>query len=84
MAKMRAVAESAVTGLVTAVLTYSLFLTPAIRLALEIRRQYPDSSFSGMVTYYAEFVVMGTSLILAMVAARLIYLRVSKSGSAQG
>lgn len=84
MAKMRAVAESAVTGLVTAVLTYSLFLTPAIRLALEIRRKYPDSSFSGMVTYYAEFVVMGTSLILAMVAARLIYLHVSKSGSAQG
>lgn len=77
MAKMKAVAESVLTGFVMAVFSYSLFITPTTRAALEIPHQYPEAWFSSMILYYAEFVVMGVSLILAAVVSRLIYRHVT-------
>ena len=76
---MKAIAESTLTGFVMAAFSYWLLITPATRAALELRRKYPEAWFSSMVTWYAAFLVIGVSLILALVASRLIYRHVIES-----
>lgn len=83
MAKMKAVAESVLTGIVMAVFSYWLFITPATRAALQIRREHPDAWFSSMITWYAAFVVIGVSVILAAVASCLIYRHVAEGSQPQ-
>ncbi len=83
MSKVKAVAESALTGFVMAALSYWLFITPATLIALTIRRKYPETWFSSMITWYAAFVVIEVSLILAVVASRLIYRHVTGTGPQQ-
>lgn len=70
---MKTIAESALAGLVTALFSYWLLITPAILAAVEIRRKYPEAWFSGLIVWYASFAVIGTSLILAAVAFRKVY-----------
>jgi glucan phosphoethanolaminetransferase (alkaline phosphatase superfamily) len=83
MSKMRAVAESVLTGIVMTAFNYWLFITPATLVALGIRRKYPEAWFSSTITWYATFVVICLSLILAAVASRRIYRYVAEADQSQ-
>ena len=72
--KLKSIVESSLVALVTVVFSYHLLISPATLMAVEIRRKYPEAWFSGLVTYYAAFAVICTSLVLAAVASRKVYL----------
>jgi hypothetical protein len=81
--KIKALFESALTGVVTALLSYYVLITPATLAALRLRRKMPDASLSSMITWYAAFGVIGVSLVLAGVACRLVYRHVAGSPTVQ-
>jgi predicted ferric reductase len=76
MMKIRAVLESVVAGVIAAIFSYSALITPAIIAALALRRKMPDAWFSGLITWYAMFIVLGVSLVIAGVACRMVYKQV--------
>jgi len=73
MMKIKAVLESVLAGVISAIFSYSALIAPAIIAASAIRRKMPDAWFSGLITWYATFIVLGVSLVIAGVACRMVY-----------
>ena len=71
--KIKAVLESVLAGVISAIFSYSALIAPAIIAASAIRRKMPDAWFSGLITWYATFIVLGVSLVIAGVACRMVY-----------
>jgi hypothetical protein len=77
--KIKAVFESILAGVVAAILCYSLLISPATVAAIAIRLKMPDAWFSGLIVWYATFVVIGVSIIIALVACRMVYKHVLRT-----
>jgi hypothetical protein len=71
--KIKAAFESILAAVISAIFSFELLDTPATLAAIAIRRKMPDAWFSGLITWYAEFVVLGVSLAIAVVAFRKVY-----------
>jgi predicted phage tail protein len=71
--KTKALVEGILAGVVSAIFCYWALITPATFAALAIRRRMPDAWFSGLITWYAMFAVIGISMVVAGVACRMIY-----------
>jgi hypothetical protein len=71
--KIKAVLESIVVGVILAILSYHELRVPAYLAAVALRRKMPDAWFSGLITWYALFVVIGISMVIAGVASRMVY-----------
>jgi uncharacterized membrane protein len=77
--KIKAVFESILVGVVLAIFSYSALISPATVAAIAIRHKMPDAWFAGLITWYAAFVVLGVSLVIAGVACRFVYKHVAGS-----
>ena len=77
--KMKAVVESILVGTISAMLSYRVLISPATIAAIAIRGKIPDAWFSGLITWYAAFFVIGISIVIAGVACRIVYRQVSRS-----
>jgi uncharacterized membrane protein YhaH (DUF805 family) len=73
--KTKAILTSALLGVVLAILCYFALIAPATVAALAIRRKMPDAWFSGLIVWYATFVVIGVSTVAASIACRMTYKR---------
>jgi hypothetical protein len=76
--KIKAVLESIGVGVILAMLSYHELNVPAYLAAVALRRKMPDAWFSGLITWYALFVVIGISIVLAGVACRMVYKHVAE------
>jgi hypothetical protein len=79
--KIKFAIESIVVGFVSIALSYRILISPATLAALSIRRKFPDAWFSGLITWYATFVVMAVAIGIGGVACRVVYKQVSGSTS---
>ncbi len=79
MMKTKSVLSSIMAGIVSAMLSYGALISPANLAAIAIRRKMPDAWFSGLITWYAMFVVGGISLVVAALAFRMVYKRTMSS-----
>jgi hypothetical protein len=77
--KIKAVLERILAGVISAIFSYSALISPATVAAIAIRHKMPDAWFSGLITWYATFVVLGVSLVIAGVACRFVYKQVAGS-----
>jgi hypothetical protein len=77
--KIKAVFESILAGVVLAIFSYSALISPATLVAIAIRHKMPDAWFSGLIEWYAMFVVLGVSLVVAGVTCRFVYKHVAGS-----
>lgn len=75
--KIKAVVESILAGIITTILSYRALRLPAELAALGLRRKMPDAWFSGLIVWYALFVVIGISIAIGGVACRMVYKRAS-------
>jgi hypothetical protein len=82
--KIKAVFEGILAGVISAILSYWVLYSPATGAAIAIRRKMPEAWFSGMIVWYATFVVIGVSIVLAGVVFRMVYKHVSGSTPRSG
>jgi hypothetical protein len=75
--KIKVVLESAVVGIVLAILSYHELRGPAYLAATALRRKMPDAWFSGLIVWYADFAVIAISIVIAGVACRMVYKHVA-------
>ena len=73
MMKIRALVEGILAGIVLAVFCYWALISPATLAAIAVRHRMPGAWFSGLVTWYAMFSVIGVSIVVAGVACRMVY-----------
>jgi hypothetical protein len=73
MMKTKALVEGILAGAVSAIFCCWALISPATLAAIAIRHKMPDAWFSGGITWYAMFAVIGVSMAVAGVACRLIY-----------
>jgi hypothetical protein len=71
--KIKAVLEAFLAAVISLTLSYRLLIVPATLAGVAIRRKMPDAWFSGLITWYALFVVVGVSMVIAGVACRIVY-----------
>jgi NhaP-type Na+/H+ or K+/H+ antiporter len=71
--KIKAVHEGILAGLISAVLSYSALISGATVTAIAMRRKLPDAWFSGLIVWYATFIVILVSIVIAAVAYRVVY-----------
>jgi hypothetical protein len=71
--KIKVVLESILTGVISAILCYGALRLPAELAAFALRRKMPDAWFSGLIVWYALFVVIGISIAIGGVACRMVY-----------
>ena len=71
--KIKVVLESILVGAVLGILSYHELRVPAELAAFALRRKMPDAWFSGLIVWYALFVVIGVSTVIAGVACRMVY-----------
>jgi len=70
--KIRTETEIILFGVIVAMLSYLALISPATIAALAIRRKMPDASFSGSIVWYATFIVIGLSIVIAGVVCRMV------------
>ena len=73
MMKIKALVEGILTGIVLAIFCYWVLISPATLAAIAVERRMPDTWFSGLLTWYAMFAVIGVSIVVAGVACRMVY-----------
>ncbi len=66
-------AEGVLAGLISAVFLFSILYDPAEIYAIAIRQKWPETWFSGLITYHALFVVLTISAVAGGLAFRLVY-----------
>jgi uncharacterized membrane protein YhaH (DUF805 family) len=71
--KIKPIVEGVLAGIVLAVFCYLALISPATLAAIAVRRRMPDAWFSGLITWYATFAVIGVSIAVAGVACRMVY-----------
>ena len=79
--KIKAIVEGILAGVISALLSYRALILPATLAALAIRTKMPQAWFSGLIMWYAAFVVIGVSIVIAGVAYRIVYKHVVGSAS---
>lgn len=77
--KIKAIFEGILAGIISAILSYYVLISRATIAAIMIRRKMPDAWFSGLIVWYATFVVIGISIVIAGVACRMVYKHVTGS-----
>ena len=77
--KIKAAIEGIVVGLVSIALSYRVLISPATLAAISIERKFPEAWFSGLITWYATFVVMAVAIVIGGVACRVVYKQVAGS-----
>jgi hypothetical protein len=65
-------------GVISTALSYGTLITPATTAAISIRRKLPEAWFSGLITWYAEFVVIGASIVIGGAAFRVVYKHIAR------
>ena len=73
--------QTVLAGIVSAIFSYYALSSPAIRIALIIRRRMPDAWFESSILWCAEGVALGFSLVIAGIVCRIVYKHAGKSGS---
>jgi NhaP-type Na+/H+ or K+/H+ antiporter len=71
--KIKAVLEGILAGLISAVLSYTALISRATVIAIAMRRKMPDAWFSASIVWYATFMVILVSIVIAAVAYRVVY-----------
>lgn len=71
--KIKALVEGILAGVVSAVFCYWALISRATVAAIAIRRKMPEAWFSGLIDWYATFAVIGVSMVVAVVACRMVY-----------
>lgn len=71
--------ESTFAGIVSAIFSFALLTAPADHAAIAIRHKMPNAWFSGLITWYAQFAVLGISLITAAMAYRIVSKHAAKN-----
>jgi hypothetical protein len=71
--KIKAIVEGVLAGVVSAFFCCSTLSLPATLAAIAVERKMPEAWFSGLITWYAMFAVIGVSLVVGGVACRLVY-----------
>ena len=71
--KIKAVLEGILAGQISAGLSYSALISGATVTAIAMRRKLPDAWFSGLIVWYATFIVILVSIVIAAVAYRVVY-----------
>jgi hypothetical protein len=79
--KIDAVFAAIVAGIVSAIVSYSALISRGTLAAVAIRRKFPNAWFSGSITWYAAFVVIGVSLGIAGAAFWMVYKHSAQSSS---
>jgi NhaP-type Na+/H+ or K+/H+ antiporter len=77
--KPKAAIEGISVGFVSIALSYWALIAPATLAAISIRRKFPDAWFSGLIVWYATFVVIAVSIIIGGVACPVIYKHTARS-----
>ena len=77
--KIKAIFEGILLGVISAILSYYALISPATVTALTVRRKMPDAWFSGLIVWYAAFIVIGVSIVIGGVACRVVYKHVTGS-----
>jgi hypothetical protein len=77
--KIKAVLEGIVAGLISAILSYSALISRATVAAIALRHKMPNAWFSGLIVWYATFIVILLSIVIAVVAYRLVYKHVTEA-----
>ncbi len=77
--KTKAAIEGIFVGFVSIALSYRVLILPATLAALSIRRKFPDAWSSGLIVWYATFVVIAVSIIIGGVACRVVYKHTTRS-----
>lgn len=73
--KTKAILEGILVAVISAILSYNILISPATMTAIAIRRKMPGAWFAGLIVWYAMFVVIGLSTVIAGIAFRLIHKR---------
>jgi hypothetical protein len=81
--RIKALVEGILAGVIVVIGSYRALITPATLAAIAIRHKMPDAWFSGLIVWYASFVVIAVSTVIAGVAFRMVYKHVSASGPAR-
>jgi hypothetical protein len=76
--KIKAILEGILVGLISAIFSYSVFISRATFAAIVLLRKMPDAWFSGSIVWYATLVVMLISIGIAAVAYRVVYKYIAK------
>ena len=71
--RLKAIFESVLAGIVAAIVSYFVLISPATLAALAIRRRLPDAWFSSAIVWYATAGVLVASLAIAGVVCRVVY-----------
>jgi len=79
MVRAKAILDSALAGAISGILSYSVLISPTTRAAVAIRHKMPGAPFSGLIVWYASFVVIGLSIIIAGVSSHIVYKHVAGS-----
>lgn len=79
--KIKAVLEGILAGLTTAVLSYSALISRATVTAIAMRGKMPDAWFSGLMAWYATFIVILVSIVVGAVAYRVVYKYAAESAA---
>ena len=77
--KIKAILEGIFVGVISAILSYYALISPATVAAIAMRRKMPDAWFSGLIVWYATFIVILVSIVVAGVASRVVYRHVADS-----
>ena len=71
--KVRDQTEGILLGVIVAMLSYLVLIFPATIAALAIHRKMPDAWFSSSIVWYAKFIAIGLSIVIAGLACRMVY-----------
>ena len=77
--KIKAILAGILVGAISAILSYYALISPATVAAIAMRRKMPDAWFSGLIVWYATFIVILVSIVVAGVASRVVYRHVADS-----
>jgi NhaP-type Na+/H+ or K+/H+ antiporter len=77
--KVKAIFEGILAGVISAIVSYYALISPATVAAIAMRRKMPDAWFSGLIVWYATFIVIGVSIVIAGVACRMVYKHIAES-----
>jgi len=77
--KTKAVVEGIFVGFVSMALSYWLLISPATLAAISIRHKFPNAWFSGLIVWYATFVVIAMSIVIGGAACRVVYIHTARS-----
>jgi NhaP-type Na+/H+ or K+/H+ antiporter len=79
--KIRPIIESGLIGVVSMALSYKALISPATLMAISIRRKFPEAWFSGLINWYAAFIVLLLSIVVGGVACRAVYRHTMRSAA---